>query len=135
MYDRDQQVDLILMFLQLASSNLDEGRFSDEEQATFWQAAAAQLAPWVVMFKAPVFQEEREWRLVNVDARSDLEFRRFGHRIVPYVRVPLSHESITKVVRGPHFRDTDTHSAYLMLVSNGFVTGTDVHDSKIPLRK
>jgi hypothetical protein len=134
-YDRRQQIDLILMLLDLASSELSKLSLSDEQQPQFWREVAAQLAPWVVMFKDPAFEREQEWRLVNVNIVSGLSFRRSGHRIVPYVKIQLTPGAIARVIRGPFFRDSDTRGAYLMLVSNNFVPGANVCDSQIPLRR
>jgi hypothetical protein len=136
-YDPDQQVDLVLMLLTNVSSLLAQRSFSDQEQGEIWQDAAASLAPWVVMFKDPVFREEREWRLVNVEPiPAPYSFRRSGHRIVPYVTIPVSDcQAITQVVRGPYFSGRDPRGAYIMTVSHGFILGATFHDSKVPLRR
>ena len=133
-YDRDQQVNLILMFLRWVSSELAKCGLPEEDHRVFWRTAAAQLAPWVTMFKNPAFQEEQEWRIVNIGPVNRLSFRRSGHRIVPYVKVPLANEAISRVIRGPFFRGSDTRGAHLMLVSHGFVAGAHVCDSQIPIR-
>lgn len=136
-YDRAQQTDLVLMFLETARSLLAESRLSEEELTAFWKGAAASLAPWVVMFKDPGFREEQEWRIVNVDPpKLGMQFRRAGHRIVPYIRIPLASPSaITRVIRGPYFANTDKRGAYLMLVTSGFIAGANIDDSKMPLRR
>lgn len=136
-YDADQQTDLILMHLTKVSSLLAQRGFSDPDQRKIWQHAAASLAPWVVMFKDPVFKEEREWRLVNVaPIPPPYSFRRSSHRIVPYVTIPVSDcQAFTRVIRGPYFSGTETRAAYIMMVSHGFVPGAAFHDSKLPLRR
>lgn len=135
-YDVDQQRDLVLMLLTNVSSLLAERQFSDQEQRAVWQHAAASLAPWVVMFKDPVFREEREWRLVNVaPIPPPYFFRRSGHRIVPYVTIPIADTgAVTRVIRGPYFSGTETRGAYIMMVSHGFVSGVTFQDSTIPIR-
>lgn len=136
-YDVDQQVGLVRMLLDHVSSLLARRSFSDQEQREVWQHAAASLAPWVVMFKDPAFREELEWRLVNVKPiPPPYSFRRSGHRIVPYVKIPVSDcQAITRVVRGPYFSGTETRGAYIMTVSHGFILGATFHDSKVPLRR
>jgi len=135
-YDRAQQEDLILMHLTQVSSMVAVASFPQEDQSRIWQGAAMALAPWVVMFKDPTFAEEREWRLVNVNMMPTLLYRRSGHRIVPYVEIPITDATaITRVIRGPYFAGTDARGAYLMLVSHGFVSGATVLDSVIPLRR
>jgi len=91
-YDRALQEDLILMYLMQVSSVAADASFSQEEQSQIWQGAAGVLAPWVVMFKDPTFVEEQEWRLVNVNLMPTVLYRRSGHRIVPYVDIPISDE-------------------------------------------
>jgi hypothetical protein len=135
-YDRAQQEDLILMLLQQVSSLLADQAFSEEEQTQIWQGAAASLAPWVIMFKDPTFSEEREWRLVNTNLMRATHFRRSGHRIVPYLKIAINDaEAIAGVIRGPYFAGTDERGVYYMMVSNGFVLGASIRDSRIPLRK
>ena len=135
-YDRARQEDLILMLLTQASSVFADSSFSQEEQSEIWQGAAMALAPWVVMFKDPDFAEEQEWRLVNVNLMSTLLYRRSGHRIVPYVEIPITDDTaITRVIRGPYFAGTTPRGAYVMLVSHGFVSGAKVLDSLIPIRR
>jgi hypothetical protein len=135
-YDRTQQEELILMLLQRASSLLAQDAFSDEEQATIWQGAAMSLAPWVIMFKDPAFKEEREWRLVNVNLARATGFRRSGHRIVQYLSVGIDDpEAITRVIRGPYFTGTEIRGVYYLMTSHGFVLGSTIQDSSIPLRR
>jgi hypothetical protein len=135
-YEPAQQEELILMFLQRVSSLLSEQHFCEEDQTKIWRGAAASLAPWIVMFKDPSFSNEQEWRIVNVSMMKATCFRRSGHRIVPFVTVPINDtEAVSGVIRGPYFAGTDERGVYYMLVSRGFVTGAKVSDSKIPLRR
>jgi hypothetical protein len=135
-YERARQEDLIVRLLQRVSSLLGAQAFSAEEQTRIWQGAAASLAPWIIMFKDPAFSEEREWRLVNHTLMRATRFRRSGHRIVPYLEIPIAYaEAISGVVRGPYFANTDPRGLYYMMVSKGFVLGANIRDSKIPLRK
>lgn len=135
-YDRAQQEDLILMLLSKVSALIDRHSLSSEEEAEVWQGAAMSLAPWVVMFKDPSFQEECEWRLVNVPLMRASDYRRSGHRIVPYLKLKIADTSaITKVIQGPYFSGTEPRGIRYMMVSNGFVLGASICDSEIPLRK
>lgn len=136
-YDVDQQVGLVRMLLDHVSSLLARRSFSDQEQREVWQQAAASLGPWVVMFKDPVFREEREWRLVKVmPIPRPCSFRRSGRRIVPYVEIPVRDcKAITRVVRGPYFSDTETRGAYIMMVTHEFIQGATFEDSRVPLRR
>lgn len=110
------------MLLQRVSSSLTEETCSEEEQTQVWQGAAMSLAPWIIMFKDPSFKEEREWRLVNVNVVKPTNFRRSGHRIVPYISVPIDdHESITRVIRGPYFAGTEIRGVHYLMVSHGFI--------------
>lgn len=133
-YNRDQQIDLVLMFLVTASGAIAGEGWSEEEQRLFWQDAAASLTPWVIMFKNPAFEEEAEWRLVNTIPRNDLQFRRSGHRIVPYVEIPIGDLALGRVIRGPYFRGTEQRGAGIMLRSKCFISA-QLEDSKIPLNR
>jgi len=131
-YDRTQQVDLILMALQLALAEANKHGCSEDEQRSFWPLVAAQMTPWVVMFKDPAFREEQEWRIVNIDVHPPpFNFRRSGQRIVPFVALPLN-DSVTSVIRGPYFAGSDTRGIDFALRSNGIMK--IVQESKIPLR-
>lgn len=135
-YDRAQQEDLVLMFLTMATDFMTKADLPEAETLTFWQAAASCLAPWVVMFKDPTFSEEREWRLVNVDAVTrGLAFRRAGQRIVPYIEIPVTDGALVRVVRGPFFAGTETRTALMMLQASGLGKGVLVQESNIPLRR
>jgi len=135
-YDPAQQKGPILMLLALTYAKLAGAVLSEEDQSQIWQGAAQALSPLVVMFKNPVFVEEQEWRLVNVNLMQTLLYRRSGQRIVPYVRIPINDKTaITRVIRGPYFSGPQERGAYLMLVSHGFISGAIFEDSKIPLRK
>ena len=102
-YDPAKQVELILKMLQLARDEVQ----AQVSEKSFWPLLAAQLTPWVVMFKDPAFKEEQEWRIVNIDNQPppSFRFRRSGQRIVPFVTLSLNNpDCITRVMRGPSRR-------------------------------
>ncbi len=138
-YDVDQQKDLVLMFLNRVENLVSEKLFTEEEEMKVWQLAAASLSTWVVMFKHPSFSEEREWRVTSEVERRKKSlttfFRRSGHRFVPYVIVDnVDDAAITRLVRGPYFRGTETRGVGFMLVARGFITAAGrICDSIIPL--
>ncbi|MCA2408452.1 DUF2971 domain-containing protein [Rhizobium leguminosarum] len=61
------------------------------ENSTFFQFA----------FKNSGFQEEREWRLISAEDRSDCEYGARGNRIVPYRDLDISPNAICTVTLGP----------------------------------
>jgi Protein of unknown function (DUF2971) len=136
-YEFARQEELILMLLDRVPWMLTQAPFTEEDEERLWSHAAASLAPWVVMFKDPSFAEEREWRLVRrTPFPPPYSFRRSGHRIVPYVKVPISDcEVITSIIRGPYFGGTEMRGAYIMTVTNGFIRAAKIRDSRIPLRQ
>jgi hypothetical protein len=133
-YNHDQQIDLLLMFFNTGGRAIAGEGCSEQEQGLFWQDAAASLAPLIIMFKNPAFQEEAEWRVVNSVPRNDLHFRRSGHRIVPYIEIPIGDAALGRVIRGPYFRGTEQRGTGIMLRSNRFMSA-QVEESKIPLNR
>jgi hypothetical protein len=136
-YDRAKQLEMVGSLLALVTSALSKYRFSAKEQTHIWQSAAGFLEAWVVMFKAPAFAEEKEWRLGSVFGTSyPRRFRRSGHRIVEYVEIPITDTGcLNGVIRGPYFTGTDWRGAYRMMVSHNFISGANFRDSRIPLRR
>jgi DUF2971 family protein len=146
-YDRGQQMSLVLDFLRRVEEIILEGAFSEDDEVMIWQRAAAMLSTWVVMFKHPSFQEESEWRIVSeIERRTSVltpAFRLSGQRIVPYVEIGIPSDmkmetvggtAITRVVRGPYFKGTDARGARFMLAQRGFfIAGYQFGDSRIPL--
>jgi hypothetical protein len=133
-YSPAKQRHLIQEYLQGAatvSRNLE----ISEDGRWFWGIAANAMAHLVVAFKNPVFEAENEWRLVNPTIITGEYYghRRSGHRIVPYVRIPIQENAaITSLVRGPYFVD-DRGSEDLLRYS-GFKAAGNTRNSKIPLR-
>jgi hypothetical protein len=145
-YDPDAQTDLLVQFFKYVTTIIAQDTFSEDEIVDVWQRAGASLSSLAIIFKHPAFLEEREWRMVSeIEKRTERlpeSFRRSGQRIVPYVKISIPHDpdptclaapAITRVVRGPYFRGTETRGPYLLLVSRGFIVGATIEDSNIPL--
>jgi len=134
-YSPIEQRSLIQEYLQGAAAVSGKLEVSADGECWFWGIAAKAMADLVVAFKDPVFEAENEWRLVNPTIITGKHYghRRTGHRIVPYVRIPIeANEALTSLVRGPYFVD-DRGSEDLLRYS-GFKAGGNIRNSKIPLR-
>jgi hypothetical protein len=135
LYSPDEQRRLIGDYLQGATAISRNMDLSDDDERLFWGIAANAMADLVVAFKNPVFKAEEEWRLVNpyIIAGQHYRYRRSGHRIVPYVGIPIEENAaLTSLIRGPYFvKDRGSED---LLRYSGFKAGGNVRDSKIPLR-
>ena len=135
-YPPEQQQNLIGRFVQRAVTLSNENQFSGDNREWFLGSVADAAAPLIVAFKDPAFREENEWRLVNprIISGEHFNYRRSGHRIVPYVKIPISHDTAMRsLVRGPYF--VNDRGSEDMLRYSGFQAGGNIRDSKLPLRR
>jgi hypothetical protein len=113
-YKRQRQEDVITDFIDRICTALnladDLGIRDDSVQLSDWSKQFHSeldnaISDWLVCFKNPIFQEEREWRLVcqsrffsGVDALPfPLQFRPGTGMVVPYLEIPFAiHNGNTK---------------------------------------
>jgi hypothetical protein len=134
-YCPEEQQRLIREYLEAAARVSKQKEFVDDGEERFWREAAKPMVHFVMAFKDPAFREEREWRLVNrpIVSGDRYRYRQSGHRIVPYVEIPIqNNEALTGLVRGPYF--ANDRGSEELLANHGFYAAGNVRDSKIPLR-
>ncbi len=85
--------------------------------------------------KNPVFSDEREWRIMQIDNEGEsLLFRPTRGAIVPFVEIPLKPACLTRIVQGPtSHKDFGERSLRKFLCKNG-LEHVKVESSAIPLR-
>jgi hypothetical protein len=135
-YCPNQQKRLITEFIESSGSISTTYQFSDDDaERWFWGITANAIAHLVVAIKDPVFEQENEWRLINttIIPGENYRYRVSGHRIVPYVKIPVDADAVTSLVRGPRFKGD--RGAEDMIRYGGFsVCAINVRNSEIPLR-
>lgn len=138
LYPRDQQVCTLRDFL--AETMQIEGLrdlLRSHPQETFLEIAMALLI-MMAPLKNPLFDDEREWRIMIVEDEPDSQYKLFFRpirgAIVPYVKVPLKPECFTRIVQGPTtHKEFGERSLQLFLRQNG-LGHINVESSGIPLR-
>jgi hypothetical protein len=130
-YSRDKQESFIRRALDEAQRILSGMTLSVDELEKFWMMVAAALEPLFILFKAPAFREEKEWRLVSADYVPQVKFRPSGRGVVPYFELRLKESAIKSVVCGPHFSLSGMRGVEYMLRCHGI--SATVSRSQIPL--
>ncbi|MGE3855275.1 MAG: DUF2971 domain-containing protein [Planctomycetota bacterium] len=131
LYDPDEQRQLIRDVLQAILEPL-KGESPDVENAEALVTTAAgainrALFHLALMFKAPGFREEREWRavtvrtLTSIRVSADLRFRATAdQRLVPYVELDLRGSGgsmpLSRIVCGPRHDYEQARAAVVMLL-------------------
>jgi hypothetical protein len=105
-----------------------------------WQQVGIQLWTFILRFKNPVFEEEQEWRIMNlpysgIEKTALVRFRVTGGSIIPYIELSITREVISRIVQGPSLHPVLGRMAVKMLLAeSGFDSETPFELSKIPLR-
>jgi hypothetical protein len=137
-YRPDDQVELISKYLQGVVDLLQHRNSSADDARWLWALASSAAEDLIAIIKDPAFEQEQEWRLVNLHMqdRRKIKYRRSGSRVVPYMLIPIEPRSIAAVVRGPYFAGTESRGIRQILHRRGFPEASArVQDSKVPIRR
>ena len=146
LYDREEQIRSIRFALEKICDSVarddSDGTYDHIQNiAHHHSLTVVRIAPYLVSFKNPVFEAEKEWRLVYIDfpfrEKGLLKFRRSGSQLVPFVEFSPSVEEvmpISTVWLGPQVdSQLGRMSLRLLLYERGYER-VDIKECEIPFR-